>query len=121
MTVSINEPLAPQNYIVPFAGGGFLGVNTLGTAAIQVIPADPTRMSISFINPNMVTNINVAVFPVADINGNSLLGTTFGQGGGAPLVPGGIITFVGDSARLAWAAVAASSSNVGLTIVPSRT
>ena len=119
MSVSMSEALAPQNYIVPFAGGGFLDVNTLGTTAAQVIAADPTRVSISFINPN--ASIAVAVFTVSDINGNSLLGTTYNQGGCAPIAAGAVITFTGDSAKLAWAAVAASSSNIGLTIVTSRT
>ena len=122
MATSMSEPLAPQNYTVPFAGGGFLGSNAIGVAAAQVIAADATRKSITFTNPNTTTQIALMVFPVTDINGNSLLGVTFASpGGGFPIVPGGAVTFNGDAARLAWAAVAASSANLGLTVVTSRT
>lgn len=128
MAVSANEPLAPQNYTVPGAGGGTIAVSNLGTTGIQVIGADPTRKSITFINPNVVSTISVMVFQVADANGNSLLGTTFSAPGGgtAILVPAsggatGSVTFTGDCAQTAWAAVAQSSSNQGLTIITSRT
>lgn len=118
---SMSMPLAPQSYVVPFAGGGFLGVNTVGTAAAQVIAADQSRTSITFVNPNVASNVGVAVMPVADINGNSLLGTTYDQGGCVPILPGALVTFTGDSAKLAWAAVAQTGSDNGLTVIPSRT
>lgn len=122
MAVSMNEPLAPQNYTVPSAGGGTVAVNNLGTTGIQVIGADQTRKSITFVNPNIASNINVLVFQTADVNGSSLLGTTFSApGGGSAIVPGGQITFTGDCAQTAWGAVAQSSSNQGLTVITSRT
>ena len=122
MSVSQSEPQAPQNYMVPNAGGGFLGSNGVGIAATQVIAADPTRRSITFANPNLTSQDTLLVFPVTDINGNSLLGVTYASpGGGFPIVPGGVVTFTGDAAQAAWAAVASANANNGITIVTSRT
>lgn len=121
MSVSAVEPLAPQNYSVPNVGGVTVAVNNLGAVGVQVIGPDPQRKSITFTNPNLVGNINVLVFPMLDGNGNSLAGVTFAlPGGGTPLVPGGIITFSGESANGAWGAVAQSGVANGLTVIPSR-
>jgi hypothetical protein len=120
MTASLVVPLAPQNYVIPNTGGVTTAVNNLGTAGVQVIGPDQARKSITFANPNLVGNINVLVFQVADVNGNSLLGTTFATpGGGWPIVPGGVLTFTGDC-QGAWGAVAQGGGSNGLTVISSR-
>ena len=120
MAVQGVEPLAPQNYSIPNVGGITTAVNNLGIAGEQVIAADPQRRSITFANPNIVGNINLLVFQMADASGNSLVGTTFAApGGGWPLLPGAIITFSGD-VQGAWGAVAQSGAANGLTVISSR-
>ncbi len=121
MAVSISEPQAPQNYMVPNAGGGTTALNAVGTAGAQVIAADPTRKSITFINPNLTSQNNLIVFQMADVNGNSLAGTTFAApGGGLPIIAAGLVIVTGDAAQSAWGAVA-SANGSGLTIMTSRT
>lgn len=120
MAISQSEPLAPQTYLVPNVGGATIAVNNLGTAGVQVVPADQGRKSITFANPNINGAVNILVFQMTDISGNSLAGTTFAApGGGWPLVPGGVITFTGDC-QGAWGAVAASGTTNGLTAISSR-
>ena len=121
MSVSGVEPLAPQNYSVPNVGGVVVALNNVGTVGAQVIGPDPQRKSITFVNPNLVGNVNLLVFPMLDGNGNSLAGVTFAlPGGGTPLVAGGLFTVTGDGAGGAWGAVAQSGMTNGLTVIPSR-
>ena len=120
MAVANAEPLAPQTYSVPNVGGVTTAVNNVGTVGAQVIAADPQRKKITFANPNIASNVNLLVFQMVDVNGNSLVGITFAApGGGWPLLPGGIIIFEGD-VQGAWGVVGQSAGPSGLTVISSR-
>ena len=118
--MAVSEPIIAQNYSIPNVGGTTVALNNVGTVGAQVIAADPQRKKISFINPNMVGNVNLLVFQMTGANGNSLAGVTFASpGGGTPVLPGGMVQFEGD-VQGAWGAVAQSGMTNGITVIPSR-
>ncbi len=119
MALSVSEPLAPQTYVVPNVGGVTTAVNNVGIVGAQVIGADPQRKSISFANPNLVTQTSLLVFQMTDANGNALAPTFATPGGGWPVLAGGIITFTGDC-QGAWGAVAQGGATNGLSVISSR-
>ena len=111
-------PLAQLGYTVPNVGGITTALNNIGTGG-QVIGPDQARKSITFINPNVVTNTNLLVYQTTDASGNALAPTFASPGGGIPVLPGALITITGDC-QGAWGAVAQSGTTRSLTILSSR-
>lgn len=100
------------------SGGKTTAVNNLGTASVQVIAANPSRMKITFHNPGTV---DVLVAMAKNAAGAALAPTFSARGGGFLIYAnGGEKSFDGEC-QLAWVAVAASGSGNPLTIVESNT
>ena len=116
----------------PTSGGKVYAFNNLGTASINVAPANPQRASITFDNPGVV---DVIVFPLqvqainsvppnlntASISNTTLSPTTILLGGGYRIYGnGGSRTFTGEC-QGQWQALAVSGSGNPLTVTDSNT
>lgn len=98
------------------SGGKVSAVNNLGTAAIQVVAANPSRQQLTFANPSAVT---IYVCPSVDLNGAALTPTLAALGGTFPIFSGGVLVVSGEC-QTAWKALAASGVNNPLTIMDSN-
>ncbi len=97
---------------------GAIGLANLGTGSTQAVAADTNRKSITFVNPNVDANVNIAVCPAFDNSGSALtagFSSTGANAGNWVILPGGERTFTGN-VQTAWLAAAKSGSTNNLTM-----
>lgn len=99
------------------SGGKVTAVNNLGTAAIQVVAANPSRRSLVFHNPG---TIDVYVAPATDLNGQAIALALGALGGGFLVYANGGTLQVEGECQTAWKAMSASGSNNPLTVMDSN-
>jgi hypothetical protein len=90
-------------------------INNLGASLIMVVPANPSRNSLTFHNPGQQ---NVAVFPqYVLVNGQNVLLTPSlsALGGGFVLQFAATLFIGGSSAKMQWNALALAGSGNPLT------
>jgi hypothetical protein len=112
---SYQTPIGPTN------GGKVYAYNALTTAPVQVAPASPSRVTITFHNPGTV-DIFVAPMFTQTTGSNAALAPTNAALGGTFRVyaNGGDRTITGEC-NGAWQAFAASGTTNPLTVVDSNT
>lgn len=94
-----------------FLGGEITAFNDIGTTASAILPANRTRTSILFHNPNDSTEL--LVFPSSYISATF---TSTNRAGGFLVQSKDYFQYFGDASALAWSAIAASSAGTCLTI-----
>lgn len=107
-------PYSKQNLMILTTDSGVTAITNLSNASAQVVGADNKRSEISFHNPNVVSNKNIAVCPAKDKAGNALA-ASFG-GGSWVIFPGATLTFKG-FVGCAWNAICDTAGTFGLTIM----
>jgi hypothetical protein len=96
---------------------------TLVSATVSQLALQPnsSRKKLIFHNPNLTTQINIAICPSFDVNGNNLpagFGANGALAGSLLLLPAATMTIEADDSRISngWNAASASGSNIPLTI-----
>jgi hypothetical protein len=98
--------------------GATVAFANLGTASTQVIGADSSRKEITFSNPNVDGNVNLAVCQAFDLSGNALtagFSATGANAGNFAILPGGERRFTGN-VQGAWNSAAKSGTTNNLTM-----
>lgn len=116
---------SPGSPVSGSGSGRTYAYNALTTAPAVVAPANPLRISITFINPaDGASGVTVYVAPqtvrtIANPNAaTTLTPSTANLGGCVPIPPGGSFTYVGECQQQ-FQAFAASSTNP-LTVLDSQ-
>jgi len=95
------------------SGGKITPFNNIGTAPIQVVAANPQRVSITFANPGLQ---NIFVAPLVTATGASLMPSLSALGGCFPVISGAMMTLTGE-VQVGWQALAASGLANPLTVM----
>ena len=110
----------------PTSGGKVYAFNNVGTTALVVAPANPSRASITFDNPGTVdvivapSNVQALNSVAGNISTQALALTTSALGGGIRVYGnGGSRTFTGEC-QGQWQALAISGVNNPLTVTDSN-
>jgi hypothetical protein len=114
--MSIVGGVGASQTVGPASGGKTTVLNNIGTAAAQVIAANPSRRKITFHNPGTV---NVYVAMLVNAQGAAFTPTLAALGGTFLIYPGNTLPFDGE-VQVAWQALAASGSTNPLTIMESN-
>ncbi len=93
-------------------GGKIHAFNNLSTTPQVVLPANPSRVSVTFHNPH--ASIDMYVAPSTDYAGATLTPTTSALGGCFKIFASNTLTLVGE-VQVAWQAFSASSSGLPFT------
>lgn len=111
-----NEPRISQNYEIPITGStpSESSVNTIGTAAVQILSGAGARQRVTIHNPNYDSSGGVDLL-VAQTS----VPTFASPGGGFVIFPGSTMVIEGDAAQGPWYATARTGSNKGVTVVTS--
>lgn len=99
------------------SGGKTWGINNIGITPIQVVAANPARMSLTFHNPG--GTLDIYIFPMVDGNGAPLTPGPGALGGTFRLFPGATIVVTGEI-QTAWGAFATSGATNALTVMDSN-
>ncbi len=103
-------------------GGKTYAFNSVTNAGnIPIAPPNPSRQSITFINPGTVAVYVSMVSQLSLAGVQSALTPTLGAlGGTISILPGAIFTINGGEIQLAWQAIAASGTANPFTVIDSN-
>ena len=103
-------------------GGKTYAFNAVTNANnIPIAPANPSRQSITFINPGTVTVYVSMVAQLTQAGIQSALTPALATlGGSIPILPSAIFTITGGEIQLAWQAIAASGTTNPFTVLDSN-
>lgn len=100
------------------SGGKVRGYNNIGNVTpVAVLPANPSRQSLTFHNPGAV---DVIVYPTTDATGAVLAPTVAAPGGAFRVFANGGSLTVSGECQQAWSALSVSGANNALTAMESN-
>lgn len=99
-------------------GGKVYAFNNMSTTPQTVAPANPARVSVTFVNPHATITMYVAPSVVLNLSGvqSALTPSTGSLGGCIPVLPGAFVVLTGEC-QISWQAFSASSTALPFTVI----